>query len=569
MRLSTFGKPRVISCAEEFPHHIALPRGSLNDALDLFEAHRIRAEIDDQRFSGNTIAVSFRGKLTGLQMKAALAVLAHDEGILCAPTAFGKTVVAAWLLAKRKINTLILVHRRHLLGQWKDRLESFLELSQTKIGQIGGGRKSHGLEIDIAVMQSLIRKGEVNSLVGEYGQVIVDECHHVSAFTFERILRHAKAKYVLGLTATPIRKDGHHPIILMQCGQIRFNLSAKKLGRTQTFDHVVTPRFTHFNVPPEWSEISIQDLYTALALDEQRTDQVVSDVLEAVREGRSPLVLTERKDHLRTIAKKLEGRVENLFVLRGGAGKKTRDDFFQRLGNVHQESARVILATGKYIGEGFDDARLDTLFLAMPISWRGILQQYVGRLHRVHENKRVVHVYDYVDYLVPVLARMYDRRVSSYKSIGYVIDESAKVPKRSYDLAFAEIERTAIQAVTDYESSRGWQVQTVEAQTRGFDLISLNARTEDRRSNAKGLSDNQRRFIEVKGRAHRGPISLSANEYSAAKRLGTNYWLYVVFNCASSPEILAIQDPARLNWKPLSKIEQYQVGASELLKTTW
>jgi len=201
----------------------------------------------------------------------------------------------------------------------------------------------------------------------------------------------------------------------MQCGPIRFNLSAKKLGATQTFDHVVTPRFTHFSVPPEWSEISIQDLYTALALDEQRTDQVVSDVLEAVREGRSPLVLTERKDHLRTIAEKLEGCVENLFVLRGGAGKKTRDDLFQRLSNVHQESARVILATGKYIGEGFDDARLDTLFLAMPISWRGILQQYVGRLHRVHEKKRVVHVYDYVDYLVPVLARMYDRRVSSYK----------------------------------------------------------------------------------------------------------------------------------------------------------
>jgi len=568
MRLSTFGKPRVISCAEEFPHDIALPRGSLDDALDLFETHRIRAEIDDQRFSGNTIAVSFRGKLTGLQMKAAMALLAHDEGILCAPTAFGKTVVAAYLLAKRKTNTLILVHRRHLLEQWKDRLESFLELYETtKIGQIGGGRKSHGLEIDVAVMQSLIRKGEVNSLLGEYGQIIVDECHHVSAFTFERILRHAKAKYVLGLTATPIRKDGHHPIIVMQCGPIRFNLSAKKLGATQTFDHVVTPRFTHFSVPPEWSEISIQDLYTALALDEQRTDQVVSDVLEAVREGRSPLVLTERKDHLRTIAEKLEGRVENLFVLRGGAGKKTRDDLFQRLSNVHQESARVILATGKYIGEGFDDARLDTLFLAMPISWRGILQQYVGRLHRVHENKRVVHVYDYVDYLVPVLARMYDRRVSSYKSIGYVIDESAKAPKRSSDLAFAEIERTAIQAVTDYESSRGWQVQTVEAQTHGFDLISLNARTEDRRSNAKGLSDNQRRFIEVKGRAHRGPISLSANEYSVAKRLGTNYWLYVVFNCASSPEILAIQDPARLNWKPLSKIEQYQVGASELLKT--
>lgn len=567
MRLSTFGKPRVISCAEEFPNHIALPRGSLAEALALFEGHRVRVEIDDQRFSGHDIAVKFRGRLSPSQMKAALALRAHDDGVLCAPTAFGKTVVAAWLLAQRKTNSLILVHRRHLLDQWRERLESFVGLSNSQIGQIGGGRKSAGHDIDIAVMQSLIRKGEVKSLVGEYGQVIVDECHHVSAFTFERILRQAKAKYVLGLTATPIRKDGHHPIVLMQCGPIRFNLTAKKLRATQTFEHRVVPRFTDFSVPPEWSDITIQDLYTALALDEERTSQIVADVLKAVEGGRSPLVLTERKDHLRTITARLEPDVQNLFVLSGGASKKSRDELFQRFSAVSEEAPRVILATGKYIGEGFDDSRLDTLFLAMPISWRGTLQQYVGRLHRLHENKRVVRVYDYVDYLVPVLARMYDRRVRSYKATGYVIEEG-EAPRRASELKFAEIERVAVQAVRDYESSHGRQVESVENQTRGFDLISRKPSLSHLSSNdiRNMRSDGDRRFIEVKGRAYRGPISLSANEYSAAKRLGRNYWLYVVFNCASTPEVLAIQDPARLNWKPLSKIEQYQVAASAIVK---
>src|SRR5947208_1549676 len=364
MRLSTFGKPRVISCAEEFPNHIALPRGLFDELLDLFKLHRIKVEIDDQRFVGNEINVKFRGRLTSPQMKAALTLRGHDDGVLCAPTAFGKTVIAAWILAQRKTNTLILVHRRHLLDQWKERLESFLELSNFQIGQIGGGRKSTGHAVDIAVMQSLIRKGEVKSLVCEYGQVIVDECHHVSAFTFERILKQAKAKYVLGLTATPVRKDGHHPIVLMQCGPIQYNLSAKTQSTTQTFAHEVIPRFTDFGVPPEWSEITIQDLYTALALDDERTSQIVNDVIAAVKEDRSPLVLTERKDHLHLIATKLEAHVENLFVLSGGAGKKSRDKLLQQLSAVPDEAPRVILATGRYIGEGFDDSRLDTLFLA-------------------------------------------------------------------------------------------------------------------------------------------------------------------------------------------------------------
>ncbi|MGH9956473.1 MAG: TOTE conflict system archaeo-eukaryotic primase domain-containing protein, partial [Pyrinomonadaceae bacterium] len=396
MRLSTFGKPRVIACGEDLPRHIALPRGLLQEVLALFESHRITVDVVNYRFGGNLLEVNFQGDRRPIQAEAAKALAACDDGILCAPTAFGKTAVAAQLIAKHKVNTLVLVHRRHLMDQWRERLAQFLGLSTKEIGQIGGGRTRRTGQLDVAVIQSLIRKGEVKDLVAEYGQVIVDECHHVSAFSFERVLRKVKAKHVVGLTATPIRKDGHHPIILMQCGPIRFNVSSKKQAAASTFKYEVLPRSTEFIIPSEWHDIGIQDLYTALVNDEQRNDLIVSDVVSAIEDGRYPLLLTERTDHLRLLFEKLEKRVPNIFVMQGGMGKKQRDALASAIAALEKGQRRLIIGTGRYIGEGFDDNLLDTLFLAMPISWRGTLQQYVGRLHRRHENKRIVRVYDYV-----------------------------------------------------------------------------------------------------------------------------------------------------------------------------
>lgn len=255
MRLSTFGKPRVIGCAEDLAHHIALPRGLLQDVLYLFQSHGIGVDIIDHRFIGLPIDVDFHGDRRAAQTEVAKALAACDDGILCAPTAFGKTAVAAQLIAMRKVNTLVLVHRRHLMDQWRERLALFLGLNIKDIGQIGGGKTVKTGRLDVAVIQSLIRKGEVKDIVAEYGQVIVDECHHVSAFSFERVLRKVKAKYVLGLTATPIRKDGHHPIILMQCGPIRFNVSSKKQAAASAFRYEVIPRLTDFTVPAEWNDI--------------------------------------------------------------------------------------------------------------------------------------------------------------------------------------------------------------------------------------------------------------------------------------------------------------------------
>jgi superfamily II DNA or RNA helicase len=418
MRLSTWDKPRIICCAEEFAQHIALPCGCLQDVGDLLTKYGVRVSVREERCAGVPIDVTFRGALRDEQEEAVRQALRYDESVLCAPTAFGKTVVASRLIAERGVTALVLVHRRQLLDQWRERLAMFLDLSAKKIGQIAGGKASRSGFIDVALLQSLQRKGEVKDFVAEYGHVIVDECHHVSAFSFEQIMKQVKAKYVLGLTATPTRKDGHHPIVFMQCGPVRFNLSARDAAARSPFRHLAIPRYTVFHAPAEAGEFTIHNAYAALATDAERNTQIVADILEAVGAGRTPLVLTSRKAHLERLLVGLSS-VEHVIVLKGGMGKKQRQAAAQKLASIPNGVPRVILATGSYIGEGFDDARLDTLFLTMPISWRGTLQQYVGRLHRSHDGKKVVRVYDYVDAQVPMLARMYEKRLRGYRAIGY------------------------------------------------------------------------------------------------------------------------------------------------------
>lgn len=428
MRLPTYDKPRVIACGQEFVRHVAVPRGCLTEVLALLEVHKIQPEVRDERFMGTPIEADFQGQLRPFQQEAVTKISDHDEGTLCAPTAFGKTAVAAWLIAKRKVNTLVLVHRQQLLDQWQERLAVFLDLPPKSIGHIGGGKADRTGYVDVAVIQSLYQKEEVKDFVAEYGQVIIDECHHISAFTFEQVMRQVKARYVVGLTATPTRKDGHHPIIYMQCGPIRFSMSARTMTEATPFEHKVIPRHTEFRVAPELVDVTIQDIYAALLKDVARNEMIAADIVRAIQSGRCPLLLTLRTKHLQYFAAKLAGVAKRVFVLKGGMGKKQRRSVAQELASVPESESRVILATGSYIGEGFDDARLDTLFLAMPISWKGTLQQYVGRLHRLHDSKKVVQVYDYVDSYVPMLARMCERRLRGYSAIGYVIEQEAVPP---------------------------------------------------------------------------------------------------------------------------------------------
>jgi superfamily II DNA or RNA helicase len=424
MRLSTFGIPRVVACAELHSHHIALPRGCKEALQDLLANLSIALRWRDERNAGRVLEAKFVGALTEEQEKASAALLGHETGVLAATTGFGKTVIAAAVIAARRTNTLVLVHRRQLMEQWAARLRTFLDLPEGSIGQVGGGARKPAGIVDIAMIQSLVRKHEVDHLVADYGHLVVDECHHLSAVSFETVARRAKAKFVVGLSATVTRKDGHHPIIFMQCGPTRFRVDAKSQAAKRAFDHRVVPRATCFVPPPDLAgeRPPIQQLYAALAADETRNKLIFDDVLKALEDRRSPVILTERKEHAQHLSERLSRFARNVIVLTGGAGARQRRVLMQQLENIPAADERVLIATGRYIGEGFDDARLDTLFLAMPISWKGTLAQYVGRLHRSHPGKREVVVYDYIDEAVPVLKRMSEKRVRGYTNLGYSID---------------------------------------------------------------------------------------------------------------------------------------------------
>jgi superfamily II DNA or RNA helicase len=343
--------------------------------------------------------------------------------VLAATTAFGKTVIAASLIAERGVNTLVLVHRRQLMDQWVERLVAFLDCTRSTIGTIGGGKRRPTNFIDIALIQSLVRRGEVDDIVANYGHLIVDECHHLSAVSFELVARRTKARYVLGLSATVTRKDRHHPIIFMQCGPIRHRVDARNEAVKRPFKHLVQVRSTAFTVPLEQAgaSLAIQQVYRALANDSDRNDLIFDDILTALEAGRSPVVITERTDHLDHLASRLSRFAKNVFVLRGGRTDRQRRAIAEQMAAVPESEERLILATGRYLGEGFDDPRLDTLFLTMPISWKGTLAQYAGRLHRLYDRKRDVVIYDYVDENVPVLARMAAKRRTGYGTLGYTI----------------------------------------------------------------------------------------------------------------------------------------------------
>ncbi|WP_260292488.1 TOTE conflict system archaeo-eukaryotic primase domain-containing protein [Sedimenticola hydrogenitrophicus] len=416
MRLPVWNKPRIIGCAENFPQHIGVPRGCLDAVLDLLQGNGIRPELLDERLPGRKVTAKFTGTLRKDQKAAVREMFKHEVGVLCAPTAFGKTVTAAALIARRKVSTLVLVHRTELQRQWQERLTSFLEMPKGGLGIIGGGRKKPSGKIDIAVMQSLSRQEDLGELLDGYGQIIVDECHHLSAFSFEAILKQAKARYVVGLTATPVRRDGHQPIIFMQCGPIRHSAARPETSPSQL---EVWPKYLPAPaIPPD---SPIQDVFRILANDATRNRRIAGDVLAAYQEGRKVLVLTERTDHLPLLQRALGDEVEHCFVLHGRLAKTQRTAVLAELDALDESAPRVLLATGRLIGEGFDHPPLDTLVLAMPISWKGTLQQYAGRLHREHADKQDVRIYNYAETDQPQLARMWDKRQRGYRAMGYQI----------------------------------------------------------------------------------------------------------------------------------------------------
>lgn len=434
MRMSTYGIPRVISCADFSDEYVMMPRGCEEAIVKLFKDFGVRFNITDETNHGKPISVEFKGQERAEQLDAIDALMPNTTGVLHATTAFGKTVTAASIIARRKVNTLILVHTKALLDQWHDRLSEFLEIDFAEpdepkkrgrkkafspIGCLDSTRNTlHGV-IDVALIQSCLEEGDVKPFVRDYGMVIVDECHHVSSVTFEKVLKEVRAQYVYGLTATPIRKDGHQPIIFMQCGPIRFSADAKSQIEKQTFKRYLLQRFTSFRSLCE-DKKSFTPIRQEIAEDEVRNQLIVDDVKKALDSGRTPILLADLTSHVEKFAKLLAPCCKNVISLTGTGSAKEKREALARLQIVPADESLVIVATGKYVGEGFDYPRLDTLFLVSPISWKGRLQQYAGRLHRECEGKKDVRIYDYIDVHEPMCDNMYHKRLKGYASIGYM-----------------------------------------------------------------------------------------------------------------------------------------------------
>ena len=433
MRMSTYGIPRIISCFDITDDYLAMPRGCKEAIMKLLDSNGAKYTIVDETNHGKAVAVTFLGTEREEQLDAIESLLPFDNGVLHATTAFGKTVTAASLTARRKVNTLILVHSKALLTQWHERLSEFLDIDYKEPEPVKkrGRRKAfspigcldsttntvHGV-IDIALLQSCFEDGEVKSFVQDYGMVIVDECHHVSSITFEKVLKSVKAQYVHGLTATPIRKDGQQPIIFMQCGPIRFSADSKSQIQKQSFRRYLIPRFTSYRSITDDKQ-SFPALQKSLAADEVRNSLIVDDVRKTLESGRTPIVLTGIKQHVDLLAERLKSYANNIIQLTGTCTAKEKREALQRLQEIPADEPLVIVATGQYVGEGFDYPRLDTLFLALPISWKGLLEQYAGRLHRENDGKKDVRIYDYIDIHEPVCDNMYHNRLRAYAAIGY------------------------------------------------------------------------------------------------------------------------------------------------------
>ena len=455
MRLPVYNLPRIISCSEITDDYLFLPRGCEDSVVDFFRENNVRLSFDDKTTNGCKINATFNGSLYPEQQKALDALCRCRCGTLHAMTAFGKTVTGAALIAERKVNTLILVHTKALLEQWRKELEKWLEVDFQpkdeskrrgrkkkfqKFGALSSTENSLNGKIDVALLQSCISDNEVKT----YGMVIVDECHHAPAVNFERVLREVNAHWVYGLTATPIRKDGHQPIIFMQCGEIRYSVDSKAQQESQSFRRLLIPRFTSFRPVDYLDGNSYVQVCEALSVDEGRNKMIIDDVKDALSKGRSPIILTARTSHVDLLAKECKEICPNVIRLVGNDSAKIKRDTMERLREIPDSKPLVVVATGKYVGEGFNLPRLDTLMLALPISWKGLIAQYAGRLHRDYEGKEEVCIYDYIDLRLPICNSMYRKRIQGYKNIGYSISVGNEG-------LFSDPKADAIYGVTNFE----------------------------------------------------------------------------------------------------------------------
>ncbi|MBI4397277.1 MAG: DEAD/DEAH box helicase family protein [Elusimicrobia bacterium] len=413
-RRSNHATPRFIKCYREDFSHIHLPRGLAEDVQAVAQEAGSELVCVDRRQTLSPISLRFQGSLRPDQDRAMQAVLAHDMGFLVAPPGAGKTVMGCYAAARRGLPTLILADRKPILEQWRKQLMALLGLSSRQIGQVGGGRDRQSGVVDLAMLPSLTRRDDLPEFFSRYGFIIHDECHHVPAATFEACMREAPVRYILGLTATPYRRDGLEDMIAMQCGPIRHRMAEGKSNLLLKLNVCET----EFALPSD-GEIPIQEVFGNLVPHETRNALIEQDVQAALSRGRRCLILSHRREHCRLLAERLSQKGKSPFILNGGQGKKERVATLKAIQETPQDKDLIVVATGQYLGEGFDCPQLDTLFLAFPVAFKGKLIQYIGRIMREVPGKTWVEVYDYVDVQVPVLKHMFFRRQRTYKYLGF------------------------------------------------------------------------------------------------------------------------------------------------------
>ena len=436
MDMPNYDESRFIYLGSDEGKYIVLPRGLREEILKKFDNAGISYKIEDKRTKGRKLNISFKGELRESQIPAVETMLENETGILHAATAFGKTVVCCDMIARRGISTLILVDRADLMNQWIKRLDEFLDIDeelpeyQTKTGRtrkrkslIGNLQGAHdtltGI-VDVAMIRSLKKKDGFHPMLKEYAQVYFDECHHAASDSAIEVLQEINAKYVYGVTATPKRGDGKEKINEFLLGPIRYRFTAKDRAEEQNIDHLVYPRFTRTVKPHHLSKTPYgNDAYKLIRNNDVRDEQIIRDVADCVQAGRTPVVLTKYVDHANKLSERLKKYADRLILLTGANGTKVRRAQVKELNEVDDSDSLILVGTGSLLGEGFDFPRLDTLFMATPVSGENVVEQYVGRLNRDYDGKENVIVYDYVDSHIPKFDKMYAARLKAYKKIGY------------------------------------------------------------------------------------------------------------------------------------------------------
>lgn len=476
MGLSNFDNTRYIYMGYDDSDYICVPRGLLEVIETNAENAGITVKVQDMRCQGQSIDVIFKGQLREEQIQAVNSVMDKDTGIISAATAFGKTVVCSNLIASKKVNTLILLESSALIEQWQNAIEQFLEIHeefpkyltptgrikkrQSLVGIIHGPKDTSTGIIDIAMAGSLKKKGEFHKRLKTYGMVIVDECHHSASDTMSAVLMESNARYVYGVTATPFRGDGLEAINNMLLGPVRFQYTAKERAKSQGIAHLVIPRFTRLASIHDQGKLHVNDAYEMIKDSKIRNAQICEDIRACIESGRTPVVLSKYKEHAESIFEAVKNDADQVFLLTGALPKKQQKEIRERMNHVSDEESLILVATGQLVGEGFDFPRLDTLIMATPVAWKGVVEQYAGRLNRDYAGKTDVRIYDYVDSNIRIFDNMYAKRLKAYRRIGYSLYAEDIPQKQKAD------------SIYDYESYKEVYIDDIKAAEKSIVIAS-------------------------------------------------------------------------------------------------